>query len=195
MPCMVGNLAPYENSSTYWQAEMINFPVRARPDVGMRSDQSLWKKSFSIETDLEIVQPPGSYNSGFTAGRLAAGEDAPGTVEIISPTAAPRKLHPPACFPRFSGLLLPVLDIPEVDCTVRTYVPEGTAVTRALVDVKLPLGIGVRGSSASTLRKLFAETSSARCRRRQVERVRPKEGPVELPPEVVRVVSWHWNDI
>ena len=179
-------------------------PVKTGGDQPL-PDVPPYKKRFTIETEVEVVQPAGSYSFTYTVGRLSAttGDGGHPAMEIIStaPTG-PARYRLPDPFPRFTELMLPLLGIPEVKVMVQTFIPEGRAVTRALVMVEL-----LRDTlpDPSSLRKLFAAACSARCRRRQRERrvqesrpgddeqQRPQVQAVELMPELARKVRWCWG--
>ena len=185
------------------QARLTAHGLGTRPGAMVSSvqaggDQPLpevppYKKRFTIETEVEVVQPAGSYSFTYTVGRLSAttGEGGHPAMEIIStaPTG-PARYRLPEPFPRFTELMLPLLGIPEVRVMVQTFIPQGRAVTRALVVVEL-----VRDTlpGPSSLRRLYDVRqdylSSERCRRRQREdeQRRPVRRP-ELTPELTQQV-------
>lgn len=176
---------------------MSSSPEANRAGARLPRSPPRWKQPFSIETDLDVVQKPaGSYslNNYTFEGQLAAAEAAEeAAVDVVSATGTGpgrhRLLNP---FPRFAELVLKLLEAPElVELTLQTYVPMGKAVTKALVAVRPVRDFGLQNMNAATLRMLFAETSSAACRRRQRERTRPSTAPaVELPPDLVRTVRF-----
>lgn len=184
-------------------------PARAGGDQSLSevgrslSDVPLYKKRFTIETDVDVIQPSGSYSLSYTVGRLSAVTDEGGAeaVEIVSTASTgPTRYRLPSQFPDFTELVLPLLSIPDVvKFTVSIWIPEFRAVTKALIVVELlrdtlsnPLG----------LRKLYAGAFSALYKRREMERIKrdkqesrlqeatpgAKLRPVELMPELVRKV-------
>ncbi|CAN0052370.1 unnamed protein product [Pylaiella littoralis] len=127
-----------------------------------------------IETDFEIVQPAGSYslnntnvgwlNASTTSDAWEKGES-PAVYFISAADQARSRL--PAPFPRFAELMLQLLDIPEmVEVTVETYIPEGRAITKAMVVVKL-LRDSLPHHLSTVVMKLYNDSSTAKCRRRQ----------------------------
>lgn len=185
--------------TTKQHSSMSSSPEVTRAGARLPRSPSLWTRPFSIETDFDVVQKPaGSYSlHNYTFdGRLdaAAGEAAEEAgVDVVSPIGTGetrhRLLNP---FPRFAELVLKLLEAPDlVELTLRTYVPMGKAVTKALVAVTPKRDFGLEGLNAATLRMLFAQASSAACKRRQRERTSPSTTPaVELPPDLVRMVRF-----
>lgn len=162
------------------------------------SDVPKYKQPFEIETDVDVVQPAGSYSLIYTVGCLSASAsvgEGEAAVDIISTAATgPARYRLPDPFPGFTQLILPLLNIPqEVKITVRTFIPENRAITKALVVVELRHDTL---SNPSILRKLYAAASSAHCKKRQLEKrareTRPggeeRRPELELLPELERKV-------
>lgn len=149
-----------------------------------------YRVPFDIETDVEIVQPAGSYclknyNVGSLHTSPTACGDGSAAVTILSATATgPTTYRVPAPFPRFNELMEQLLRLREVKFEVRTYIPAGGAITKAMLVVKLQQD----SNPPAALIELFDASSLARCRQRQQDETRPRSSTVEPPLEILPMV-------
>ena len=159
-------------------------PMRAGSGSENPRTPPLWKRPFVIETDIEVVQPAGQCRESCEVGRLLSSACG-AAVEIVSTASCGPPRYPlPELFPSFAERMLELLRTPEVVKTsVRTFLPPDRAVTTAAIHVELLRDD--RLSNPSTLRKLFADASTAACKR-EGERKRERERKKKRREEVSR---------